>query len=192
MNDLEFGVNLPTMIVAIAFLAAFASVMAVTLPFVRSGSFTDRLKSVAVRREELRALKQEQFQQRKRLMPTRQEGLMRAIINLFKMDNLLQAKDLRAQLIRAGWRQPSTPVRFIFARITLPFVLALGSYLYVGLLWPDDPIEKRLAIALVAAAFGYFLPILLLRNAVTKRQLKLRRAFPDTLDLMCICVEAGM
>ena len=135
---------------------------------------------------------QEQFQQRKRLMPTRQEGMMRAIINLFKMENLLQAKELRIQLQQAGGRHPSTPVRFIFARIAAPIVLLIGGYLYMSIALPNKSAELHIGVAIAAAAFGYVFPNLWLRNGIHKRQAALRRAFPDTLDLMVICVEAGM
>ena len=55
MNDIEFGLNLPSLIIVISFIAAFASVMAVALPFVMRDSFANRLKSVAVRREDRRS-----------------------------------------------------------------------------------------------------------------------------------------
>lgn len=192
MQEIEFGMNLPSVIILISFVAAFASVMAVALPFVVRDGFANRLKSVADRREELRVKQQEQFQQRKKLMPARHEGMMRAIINLFKMENLLQAKDLRLRLMQAGWRHPSTPVRFIFARIALPIVLMVGGYIYVSFALPEKPASLHMAIAIAASAFGYIFPNLWLRNAIQKRQAALRRAFPDTLDLMVICVEAGM
>ncbi|WP_374655084.1 type II secretion system F family protein [Dongia sp.] len=192
MQEIEWGLNLPSLIIVISFVAAFASVMAVALPFITRDSFNDRLKSVAVRREELRIRQQEQFQQRKRLMPARHEGWMRVIINLFKMENLLQAKDLRLRLQQAGWRHPSTPVRFIFARIAAPIMLLVGGYIYVSFAMPKSSTELHMAIAIAAAAFGYIFPNLWLRNSIQKRQAALRRAFPDTLDLMVICVEAGM
>lgn len=192
MQGIELGLNLPSLIVVISFVAAFASVMAVALPLVSQGSFSDRLKNVAAKRQELRVRQQEQFQQRKRLMPAKHEGAMRAVINLFKMDQLLQAKDLRLRLQQAGWRHPSTPVRFIFARIVGPVFLLVGGYLYISFAMSEKPTELHIGIALTAAAFGYLFPNLWLKNAVQKRQALLRRAFPDTLDLMVICVEAGM
>lgn len=192
MQSIELGLNLPSLIILISFVAAFASVLAVALPFVSRGSFSNRLKSVAAKREELRAQQQEQFQQRKRLLPGRHESTMRAVINLFKMGELLQAKDLRIRLTQAGWRHPSTPVRFIFARIAGPIVLLTSGYLYMSVALPDKAAELHFAAALVAATFGYVFPNLWLKNAIQKRQAALRRAFPDTLDLMVICVEAGM
>ncbi len=192
MAGIELGLNLPSLIIMISFVAAFASVLAVALPFVSRGSFESRLKAVAAKREELRVRQQEQFQQRKRLMPGKHEGLMRAIINLFKMEELLKAKDLRLKLLQAGWRHPSTPVRFIFARIAAPILLLVGGFIYLRFAMPKSSTELHLALSIAAAAFGYVFPNLWLTNAIQKRQAALRRAFPDTLDLMVICVEAGM
>lgn len=192
MEQIEFGFNLPTLIIGVAFMAAFASVLAVSLPFVMRDSFANRLRSVSERRQELRAKQQEQFQQRRRLLPTRQEGLMRAIVSTFKMEEVLQAKELRLRLMQAGWRHPSTPVKFIFARIALPILLGLGGFIYLRFSAPEKALEMHLGIALAGAVFGYYLPSLMLTNAVQKRQAALRRGFPDTLDLMVICVEAGM
>jgi len=45
---------------------------------------------------------------------------------------------------------------------------------------------------LLATWIGYYLPVLMLRNRISKRQLKLQRAYPDALDLVVICVESGM
>jgi len=192
MDQIELGFNLPSLIVVVVFLAAFASVLAATLPFVMRDSFASRLRSVAERRQELRAKQQEKFQQRRTLIPTRHEGMMRAIVNTFKMENLLQAKELRLKLMQAGWRHPSTPVKFIFARIALPIALALGAFIYMYVAKPEAAMEVRLGVTLVAAVIGYYMPILWLANTIQKRQEALRRGFPDTLDLMVICVEAGM
>ncbi|TDQ78946.1 tight adherence protein C [Dongia mobilis] len=192
MDQIELGFNLPSLIALVVFLAAFASVMAVTLPFVMRDSFANRLRSVAERRQELRAKQQEKFQQRRTLLPARHEGMMRAIVNTFKMENLLQARELRLKLMQAGWRHPSTPVKFIFARIALPIGLALGAFIYMYVGEPEASMETRLGVTLVAAVIGYYAPILLLANTIQKRQQALRRGFPDTLDLMVICVEAGM
>jgi tight adherence protein C len=188
----EFGFDLPSMIVLLSFLAAFLSVLAVGLPLVVRSTFSDRLKAVTERREELKGKQSEQFQQRKRLLPSRQEGIMRAVIKALKMEDLLTAKVLRQRLIQAGWRSASTPVRFIFGQIALPVLFLVVGYIYVTIVLHDKPLPMRLVLAVVAAAFGYFMPRLLLTNAITKRQAALRRSFPDGLDLMVICVESGM
>jgi tight adherence protein C len=56
----------------------------------------------------------------------------------------------------------------------------------------DQPMMVKLLIAVVAAYVGFYAPNLYVSNTVSKRQLSIRRAWPDALDLMLICVEAGM
>src|SRR5207245_3883855 len=50
----------------------------------------------------------------------------------------------------------------------------------------------KLAVCIGAAWLGMQGPMLLLKNKIQRRQLSIKRAFPDTLDLLLICVESGM
>ena len=50
----------------------------------------------------------------------------------------------------------------------------------------------KVGICLLAAYLGLQAPMLFLKNAISKRQLSIKRAFPDALDLLLICVESGM
>ena len=50
----------------------------------------------------------------------------------------------------------------------------------------------KIGICIGAAYLGLQAPMLFLRNAISKRQLSIKRAFPDALDLLLICVESGM
>jgi tight adherence protein C len=56
----------------------------------------------------------------------------------------------------------------------------------------DKPLSVKLGILLIAAYAGMQLPYILLKNKISHRQLSMRRAFPDALDLLLICVESGM
>src|SRR5690606_12538269 len=83
---------------------------------------------------------------------------------------------------------------FLFARFVLPFVfLAAGSFyiFYLGNL-ADKPMPMRLLAVIGIAYLGFYAPNLYISNKVTKRQASIRRAWPDALDLMLICVESGI
>jgi len=74
-----------------------------------------------------------------------------------------------------------------------PIVLMLTAAAYVFLLTNmHQPMTIKVGICLLAAYLGLQLPMLFLKNAISKRQLSIRRAFPDALDLLLICVESGM
>ena len=84
-------------------------------------------------------------------------------------------------------------VRYIFSRLVIPIVLFLAAIIYLfGVDKFDQPAIIRLLIAMGIGIVGVYVPNVLLKNKIQKRQLSIRRAWPDALDLMLICVESGM
>jgi tight adherence protein C len=82
---------------------------------------------------------------------------------------------------------------YVFFRFVTPFVLFALAFFYLRfVLYPTHPLYLTLAEAMGAGILGSYLPVLLLKNATTKRQQSIRRAWPDCLDLMLLCVESGM
>jgi len=72
-------------------------------------------------------------------------------------------------------------------------VLLIGSTLYVFLIaHMDRPLPIKIGICVAMAYLGLQAPMLFLRNVISKRQLQIKRAFPDALDLLLICIESGM
>jgi tight adherence protein C len=191
-SNFAFGFDLPTVIVMVVFIAAFASVLAVALPLLRSDVYAARRRAVADRRDQLAVQQREGFSQRRRLQPGRSESWMRLIITKLNLQDMLEAKELKRRVIQAGWRSGSAPVTFIFARLVVPFALGALAWFYAWRVFPDWSWQKIALTVVAAAAIGYMMPTLMLSNAVQKRQKILTRAFPDALDLMVICVEAGM
>ena len=99
---------------------------------------------------------------------------------------------LQRKFINAGWRNPDTPKIYFAIKTILTFGIPLVLYLIFATL--IDP-EKRillLLILLVGSAIGYYLPNIVLSNAVMKRQREVFETFPDSLDLLTICMEAGL
>lgn len=99
---------------------------------------------------------------------------------------------LRARFLHAGLRDPSAPLMFFAAKTLLIVALAL-SYLFaersLGLRLSGP---ASLALMLIAATVGYYLPNVLLAAATRRRQREVSDAFPDAIDLMIVCVEAGL
>lgn len=97
---------------------------------------------------------------------------------------------IRAKFLHAGFRDPSAPIIYF----ALKTVLAIG--LPVLLLLLTDvrfrPGYQPMFVLLIAAAFGYYLPNVVLARLTENRQRELFEAFPDALDLMIVCVEAGV
>ncbi len=97
------------------------------------------------------------------------------------------------QLARAGYRGPSAMTTYLFLRFVTPFVLFVFAFAYMSLtVFSGNPLWQNAVYALFLGLIGAYLPTLLLKNKAQKRQHSIRRAWPDTLDLMLLCVEAGM
>jgi len=99
---------------------------------------------------------------------------------------------LRLRFMNAGLRHPSMGVLYFSAKTALAVILPL--LLYAALVIGNSKLHgNRLMFwLLIAAAVGYYLPNYMLRWAVDRRQLEIFESFPDALDLMTVCVEAGL
>jgi len=184
--------DIQTVIIFLAAFAAFASVAAVSLPFLRGDRFEARLKAVGERRQELSRQRREALHSRSKLQFGAGAKWKQQAIRSFKLNELLEAKDLRLKMAQAGLRGQRAAVNFVFARVAAPVVLFMISLAYMFMAFSAKPLFMRLAGVLLATWIGYYLPVIMLRNRISKRQLKLQRAYPDALDLIVICVESGM
>jgi tight adherence protein C len=99
---------------------------------------------------------------------------------------------VRTRFINAGWRTPSTPGMFYGAKTGLALLLPLIVFLYLSSKAVTAAGDNKTIWMILAAAFGYYLPNLVLNHVVKKRQRDIFESFPDALDLMTVCVEAGL
>jgi tight adherence protein C len=84
-------------------------------------------------------------------------------------------------------------VGFLFFRLIAPVVmLAVSSFYIFVVLDLDQPLSLKIGMCIAATYLGMAAPGLFLKNQIAKRQLSIKRAFPDALDLLLICVESGM
>src|SRR5262249_4022082 len=96
-------------------------------------------------------------------------------------------------LVQAGYRGQAPYVGFLFFRLITPVVmLAVSSFYLFLVIKLDQPTTLKIGICIAAAYVGISLPTVFIKNQISKRQLSIRRAFPDALDLLLICVESGM
>lgn len=94
-------------------------------------------------------------------------------------------------LTYAGLRSPSALPSFYVCRASLMLALLVLTLLAAPFL-PHVSSGKLLFAAVVAAALGFLVPGVWLDRRVAARQRALREAFPDALDLLVVCVEAGL
>ena len=183
-----------TIILLLSAVGAFASVFALILPFMKRDQRAARQKAIAQRREELSREQREQLaQQRARGRPQARANAMKQLLEKFNLSNLAASPELRRRMMMAGWRQQSAVVTFVFSR----FAVSFGVVLLVFLFFLAEnkfnlPFYQQLLIAGVVGFLGFHLPALLVKNATQKRQDEMTLAFPDALDLLVICVQAGL
>jgi tight adherence protein C len=108
----------------------------------------------------------------------------------FTPQNALQ--DTARKLELAGNPRGMDPTIFLAARFFAAFAL-LGFLLFVFSVGTIDwPWSRKILIIGGFSLFGFFLPNLLLQSKIDRRQKEIRKAMPDALDLLTICVEAGL
>lgn len=118
---------------------------------------------------------------------------------LEKFANFLEPQDhetltaSRLKMLRAGYRAKNAVRMFHFAQL----VLGIG-FLCFGVIFTlytqahqDMSTQSIILYTLVPGAFGYYLPIYWVSRRVQERQKQIVSGFPDALDLMLVCVEAG-
>lgn len=182
---------------AVAAVLAFATFVTLGLPLLERDTLNKRLKSVSARREELRARHKEQLSQRRgttlRAEPVGSTKLIKQISDRFNVAKLVASEGTQEKLAQAGWRGPTPLMLFNFFRLVMPFALFAFGLLYFFVIgtfhWSA---MMKLAAAVATALAGYYLPDVFLTNAIQRRQQSIMAAFPDALDLLLICVEAGM
>jgi len=185
--------NLQTLITLLAAVGSFGAILAFTLPYLQTDARAARLKAVAKRREELGEQQRSRFQQKStRQLRAQRVGSMRKIVERLKLQNLMDSETIRMRLIQAGKRGDPPRVVFAFARIVLPVVFGFFAIIFMfGAAGEGMAIPLRIAIVVAAAVVGFYVPSVLVSNMIQKRQQLLTKSFPDALDLLVICVEAG-
>ena len=116
-------------------------------------------------------------------------GLARAAAQVMSLFNPFRGlvsgfdQDLAFKLTLAGFRKPEHVEIFTAAKLLLP-VAGITAGSFFG--------SNMIAAVLVGAVGGFFLPDMALSYLVSRRQTNIRIALPDALDLLVICMEAGL
>jgi tight adherence protein C len=172
---------------------AFATVVTLGGPWLEGSGLDERLKTVARRREELRAKHHAALNAKRGTLRVEPTSYMKATLDRFKLGNILEGENSREKLASAGYRGQAPLITFMFFRFVMPFIVfgVTLFYLFLILHLSWSPLQK-FGAAFVGALIGFYLPDMFVNNMIARRQTSIMRAFPDALDLMLICVESGM
>ncbi len=196
VSDFKLGDWLPAWISPEQFIAGLAA-LAVLLAFFAvwqalrgPDSFARRYSEISRRREGLR---QAALDTKRRRPQTATSGVMREVVTRLNLLRSKRAHEARMLLAQAGLRTNEAMVRYLFARLFMPFVFA-ALYLMDSYSMHLIPVPQtyRTIGAIVAAVLGFFAPDIFIKNIIKKRQHQMELGLPDALDLLVICAEAGL
>jgi tight adherence protein C len=187
----------PTFIVTVlTAICAFATVLSIAMPILARDRMNQRMRVMAIEREKMRASRLAEVGSKDRQsgqLRMVSKGFMQDIVDQLNLREMFDNEEVRNKLKRAGLRGQAPLVAYMFFRVAVPvivFAVALFYLFIVGAL--SYPPLIKLLIALGAAFVGSYLPNLFVENLAQKRQQAIRQVFPDALDMLLICVQAGM
>ena len=182
------------MAMLLAAIAASATAYTLVMPLLAGEGLAKRMKAVASERERIRQRERERMNKGEKVtLRQAPKQLVSRVVEDFNLGKWLAQEVAREKLTQAGYRGQAPYITFLFFRLVTPILLFLVTTLYVFLIahltysWPI-----KIGMCILAAYLGLQAPMLFLKNAISKRQLSIRRAFPDALDLLLICIESGM
>ena len=192
---IETMTNPQFLVTALFAFATFVTVLTLSLPLLQKDRMGQRMKVMATERDKMRAARLTELQKdsgngRLRQAP---QGFMQQFVDRFNLRNMLETDGAKDRLKMAGLRGQAPLVTYMFFRTIAPiivFVLALFYVFFVGNV--QQPPIVKFGIGLFAGYVGFYLPNVFVSNLVSRRQQSLTQAFPDALDMLLICVQAGM
>jgi len=188
------------LISVLAAISAAAVVFTFGSSFVVKSEMKGRIKRVALEREKMRAeemarLRGSAISEGRGTMRRSGETktYMKTVVDRLDLKKAFQDDATVDKLARAGYRGQGHLTTFLFMRLAAPIIIFVLAAFYLLLINPGDrPLYLNLVYAIGAGLLGAYLPNVLLKNQTVKRQFSISRAWPDCLDLMLLCVEAGM
>jgi len=126
------------------------------------------------------------------LLKAQLHALLEWFARMNQPSNVEEVRATRRRLINAGYRSGKAPVFFVGAKLLLAIVIVCLLAMIPAKLLGFPSVSILTFYYVLVAACGYYAPALWLRRAIAIRKDALQRAIPDALDLMVVCMEAGL
>ncbi|MFC3705081.1 type II secretion system F family protein [Devosia honganensis] len=200
MNIVDLLTQRDFLIAVLAAVSAGAVVFTFGSSFIVRQEMKGRIRRVAIERDRMRAeemarLRGGNVQDARASIRRGSEArsYMKRAVERFDLKKAFQDENTVDKLAMAGLRGQGALTTFLFQRFVTPIAVFAVAVVYLLILAPGDrPVYLNLVYAVGAGLLGAYLPLLLLKNRTQKRQASIRRSWPDCLDLLLLCVEAGM
>jgi tight adherence protein C len=188
LHDVRF------MTMLLAAIAVSATCYSLIMPLFAGENLQKRMKAVASERERIRQRERERLAKSEKVsLRQTPKQIVSKVVEDLNLSKWVAQESARNKLIMAGYRGNAPYVTFLFFRALTPIAMLVGTALYLFVIAQlETSLLTNVGICVGAAYLGLQAPMLFLKNAISKRQLSIKRAFPDALDLLLICVESGM
>jgi len=178
----------------LAALATFATVLTIALPVLSRDRTNQRMRVMATERDKMRAARladlAKETQGRLRQTP---KGFMQQIVDHLNLRSAFESEEIKNKLKMAGLRGQAPLVAYMFFRLVMPILVLIAAFVYLFVLTDYKyPVMVKFGVALGAGYLGFYLPNMFIQNLVQRRQQAISQSFPDALDMLLICVQAGM
>jgi tight adherence protein C len=186
--------NTDLIIACVASMSAFFATIVVSWSHLVPDTLGARMRQMTDERETVRIRERGKLHADKQsILGTEPKKIFKDIFDRLNLAKQAEDGNMVQGLRMAGYRGQGPIVTFLAIRLVMPLVLfaVAGFYIFVALKL-QYPFFLKLSIVMAAALLGYYLPAIYVKNRIAKRQKSIRRAWPDALDLILICVESGM
>ncbi len=195
MLDFVEMIMRPQLVVTVlAAVATFATVLTLTLPLLSRDRTQQRMRVMATERDKMRAARMAEFaKEGSSRLRHANKGFMQQIVDKLNLRKAFESDEIKNKLKMAGMRGQAPLVAYMFFRLVMPIIVMILAFFYVfwvaKLAYP--PLVKA-GMAIGAGYLGFYLPNMFVENLVQRRQQAIGQSFPDALDMLLICVQAGM
>ena len=161
----------------------------------QSGSYKKRIRSLERRQNELYEIKKNRLKDKPSLVE--QETVYTApwVHKILGKSGLVEDERLskyRATLAQAGIRDHNAVWKVVSFKLMLLVAFPIGLIFLISIFKITENTALYLFMILAGAGGGYFLPDILLKNTAQKRLLNITKFFPDAIDMLVVCSDAGL
>ena len=174
-------------------LAVFATLVSLLGSMGGEVKLESRMKAVALRRDELKRRSRQAMATGPGGLRHTDDGFKKRVVDRLNLSKLIEDPKVTEQMAQAGYRGPKPLTTFYFFRFSMPFAFMAFTAFYLFVF--NDfglPTMTRVTAVMASALAGFYAPNMFLQNRISQRRTSIMQAFPDALDLLLICVEAGM
>ena len=179
----------------LAALGCAATALTVVVPMLQTDNLSRRIRAVSDERERIRLRERDRLaaKDNRTQLRSRPSSMLKRLVDTLNLTSWLSTETAKETLAKAGFRGAGAEYALVSGRLIAPigFAILAAIYIFVIANW-QQPLAIKLGGVMAAVYLGIKAPEIYLRNATTKRQKSIERAYPNALDLMLICAESGM